>query len=316
MEDIVRSWGCQSMTNSSLQHHRLVATLIFTTVLLGLISVALDRSSEGIVYTAIISVAVLATVFHFALPGSGFFSAVFANSVGIYACIYVFFLNQNFDQASAMSQSLGFVLPLIGFLFGVLWRRQAILEATGLTERSEKNIERDVWHATVWILPLVIVGTASVILPLEDLGATDKSAALLTAMTIIALTAFLAASDISIFLLDIAILFGDFFTNASHLAKPAFAFFTCYSLLSIIFGCLYTALDRFSAVPNFLVGGIAQPISFGEGLYLSIVTLSTVGYGDLSAVSPVARMIVAGEIFLGVLLLLFGVQAILAPGRR
>lgn len=303
------------MSASARQHRRLIATLIFTSMLLGLISVSLDRANEGIVYIAIASVAVLAITFHFALPGSGFFSAVFANSVGIYACIYVFFLNQNFDEAGAASQSVGFVLPLIGFLIGVMWRRRTILAAVGRTERSERGIERDIWHVAVWIAPLVVVGAASVVMPFGEMQPADQDIALLAAMTIIALTALLAASDISIFLLDTAILFGDFFTNASHLAKPAFAFFTCYSLLTIIFGCLYTALDRFSADPNFLVGGVAREISFGEALYLSVVTLSTVGYGDLSAISPIARVAVAGEIFLGVLLLLFGVQAILAPRR-
>jgi voltage-gated potassium channel Kch len=98
--------------------------------------------------------------------------------------------------------------------------------------------------------------------------------------------------------------------------KPAFAFFTWYSLLAIVFACLYTIVDRFSPATHFVVAGEARDIQFSEALYVSIVTLSTVGYGDIVARSPSARMLVAVEIVVGVVLLLFGVQAFLAASTK
>ncbi len=296
-----------------LHHRRLAATLVFSSILLGLIALAIGESNPGIALAALLSVAALATVFHFILPGGDFFSAVFANSIGIYACLYVFFVSENFSRADALSQKIGFALPLIGFLIGVIWRRRQITAAVG---KASQDIEKDLWRAAIWIPPLIAVAAGSFLAPLDDLGREEHSIALLGAMTIIALTALLAARDIAAFLLDIGVLFETFFTNAAQLAKPAFAFFTCYSLLALIFGCLYAILDRYSELPNFSVNGELRPITFAEGLYLSVVTLSTVGYGDLSATSPIARIIVAGEIFAGVLLLLFGLQAILSSTRR
>jgi len=64
-----------------------------------------------------------------------------------------------------------------------------------------------------------------------------------------------------------------------------------------------------------LIYGNLRPITLPESLYLSVVTLSTVGYGDISASSALARMMVAAEILLGVLMLLFGVQAILTSKK-
>lgn len=95
------------------------------------------------------------------------------------------------------------------------------------------------------------------------------------------------------------------------------SFFARYSLLTIVFGSLFTIADRFSITPGFVVGGEVRPITFAEGLYVSIVTLSAVGYGDIVASGPAVRMLVAVEIFLGVMLILFGVQAILStPARK
>lgn len=295
-------------------HHRLLATVVFSLFLLGLIALSLGGANPGIAVAAALSVAILATIFHFVLPGSAFFSAVFANSIGVYACVFVFFLDQNFPQVGTRVQETGFVLPLLGFLAGVVWRRREIAADVVAQEGDAKR--QTGLRAMIWGAPLAIVGAATTILPIRQIEAADQEYALLTAMVIIALAALLAARDIASFLLSTAILSEDFFANAARLAKPAFAFFTVYSLLVLVFGCFYTILDRYSASANFLAGGVIRKLSFGEGLYLSIVTLSTVGYGDFIAQTTAARTLIGLEIFLGVLLLLFGVQAILSSGQK
>jgi len=60
----------------------------------------------------------------------------------------------------------------------------------------------------------------------------------------------------------------------------------------------------------------ARDITFAECLYFSIVTLSTVGFGDIVPVTDLIRMVVASEIVCGALLLLFGLSEILEYARR
>ena len=61
--------------------------------------------------------------------------------------------------------------------------------------------------------------------------------------------------------------------------------------------------------------GETLDLSFTECLYFSIITLSTVGYGDLVPLSPLVRLVVGVEIICGVLLLLFGFSEIISYSR-
>ena len=70
-----------------------------------------------------------------------------------------------------------------------------------------------------------------------------------------------------------------------------------------------------SAEPHFAINGVVRDITFPESLYFSLVTLSTVGYGDIVALSNPIRVLIGSEIVVGILLLLFGVSEILAQAR-
>jgi voltage-gated potassium channel len=295
------------------QHHRRwVGTIIFTAGLLGLIVLAIGNVSPGIAGWVLASVIVITSLLHYILPGNGLFSAVFANSVGIYACMYIFFASVNFTKVSPIPAQVGFVLPLIAFVAGLLWHRKRIAKAFLAEERS---LNFDLVRAAAWLLPLAAVGLITFLVPLDDMTAGEQDKVLLASMGIISITVLLASRDVALFLLDAGIVIEEFFTNMARLAKPAFAFFTWYSLLTIVYGCIYTIISAHSATHHFIVHGADRPITFAEGLYLSVVTLSTVGYGDVVASSPAARVLIASEIFLGVLLLLFGVEAILRSNR-
>jgi hypothetical protein len=70
-----------------------------------------------------------------------------------------------------------------------------------------------------------------------------------------------------------------------------------YLLLGLLFARVYTAWEAFA--PNPVLGG-AEPI---DTTYFSFTTLTTVGYGDILAVGPVARRIaviegMVGQVFL------------------
>lgn len=59
------------------------------------------------------------------------------------------------------------------------------------------------------------------------------------------------------------------------------------------------------------MGSVTRAISFSEAIYLSIVTISTVGYGDILPVSNIARLFASVAVICGVMLLLFGVSELL-----
>jgi voltage-gated potassium channel len=92
---------------------------------------------------------------------------------------------------------------------------------------------------------------------------------------------------------------------------PAFAFLTFYSLLIILFASAYHILSQYTGRPHFYVGGSPQVLSFSESIYFSIVSISTVGYGDIVPHSSVARLLASIEVVCGFMLLLFGVSEFL-----
>lgn len=74
-----------------------------------------------------------------------------------------------------------------------------------------------------------------------------------------------------------------------------------YLLLGVCFACAYSLIDSvipeaFQMAAADLRSGQAQSDAF---VYFSVVTLTTLGYGDITAVHPVARSVVMAEALLG-----------------
>ncbi|WP_419904473.1 potassium channel family protein [Kiloniella sp.] len=65
----------------------------------------------------------------------------------------------------------------------------------------------------------------------------------------------------------------------------------------------------------FLLNKAEKSLSFSESLYFSIITLSTVGYGDIVPLSHVIKAIVSLQIVVSVMLLLFGFSEIMSFSR-
>ena len=88
-------------------------------------------------------------------------------------------------------------------------------------------------------------------------------------------------------------------------SEHIFAALSAYLLGGIFFGVLYHAVEH--AWPgSFAASGASGGLSLYDGIYLSFVTLATLGYGDVVPVSEVARGLaiieaVAGQLFLAVM---------------
>ena len=281
--------------------------------MLGSIALALRGTSPAVALSTIIAVLGIVGLFHVAFKGSGFFSVIFANAVGVYACLYIILIVANFPSAHPVSVQLGFVLPLAMFAAGVLGHRGTIQH---ILEDTPKHITLPFRGVFRWIGPLLMMAIATTYLRISGWSAETQDGTLLTSMAVIGTVAFLASKNIALFLMKCGSTFRDFLNNAVKLAQPAFALLTCYSMITIFFGSLYAIYDQAMPAPQFLINGRAEALTFPDGLYLSLSTLTTVGFGDIIAISPFARLLVSAEVLCGVLLLLFGVEAMLDRHRK
>lgn len=88
-----------------------------------------------------------------------------------------------------------------------------------------------------------------------------------------------------------------------------------YMLIGMTFGLVYGAIDRLGGEPFFADG---EELTGSNALYFSFTTLTTVGYGDLTARSDVGHTIAAFEALVGQVYLVTVVAAIvgnLRPAR-
>jgi hypothetical protein len=81
---------------------------------------------------------------------------------------------------------------------------------------------------------------------------------------------------------------------------------SAYLLAGLSFGTLYWVLEQTLPGSLFYSGAAPQDFSHADGIYLSFVTLATLGYGDFVPKSDVARGMtileaIAGQLYLGVM---------------
>ncbi|TCZ66686.1 potassium channel protein [Roseicella aquatilis] len=134
-------------------------------------------------------------------------------------------------------------------------------------------------------------------------------------MAAIALISAIAVADVVRLLVDIAVIFRAVTLRLSRLAVPIAAFSSLWALLVVIFGCVYRIADGLSAGPLF--HGPAGParLGFSDALHFSVVTLSSVGYGDIQPVDDGIRVLASIEMLFAQLLLLFGFYEIMRGSR-
>lgn len=291
-----------------------LAGIGFTAGLVGLIAVAAGPEIDAGFVTLQLLVMLGAVAFFLrAFPGSRFFAIAFANGLAVYSCLFLVFTQTNFAQIGQIPMRIGFVLPLVAFLLGALMRRERIRRIV-LADNVPDSAE--VARSFLWLLPVFAVGVVTFILPTLRLSEMAAGIAFLAAMAAIAAIVFAVSADVSRFLIETGLLFEEFFGRIAQMVVPTFAFLTFYSITVIVFATLYRIIDRLAAAPNFHVAGQVRTITFPESLYFSIVTMATVGYGDIVPASDAARALAAIQVVLGVLLLLVGFSEIFSYTRE
>lgn len=78
--------------------------------------------------------------------------------------------------------------------------------------------------------------------------------------------------------------------------QTVFGGLAIYLQIGVMFSVVYSGLPLLTGTPFFIA---SRPIGPSDFLYYSIVTLTTVGYGDITAAEPIGRMLSVTEALLG-----------------
>lgn len=282
-------------------------SVIFTVVLVGLVATATD-TDPLVMWLSVATSALGFGFFYVTFAGGAHFGIVTANLLAIYGCMFEFFRHANFGQADRFAVLVSLMLPVGAFLVACLVRRHQI---TRLIHARRLRQLDDLPRISRWFVATLVVGAASFAVPQMGAGPADQDLYLLLAMLTIAGLIVLSIQDVVLVMVDIATVFELVAGRLDRLLMPMVAFMSFYALLIIVFACLYRIADLTTIAPQFIVAGEARRILFVEALYFSVVTMATVGYGDILPNSMLVRALSGIEIVSGIMMLLFGFSEIM-----
>lgn len=246
--------------------------------------------------------------FYLLFPNGLHFGVTTANLLAFYACLFVFFNEVNFPDASRLHVDLAFVLPA-GLFLGRCFLRRAYI--AWIIEQRRTTLMLHLPRLTRLAPGLAAIGLGSFLLPALGLDRNGQGMALVLSMAGIGALVAIAVGDVVLLLMDVTIVFEEIGRRLNRLLLPIMAFLTLYSLLVVVFGCLYRIVDLYSTQPQFTIVGGAARIAFHDAMYFSIITLTTLGYGDIMPHGPLVRMLAGMEVVMGILMLLFGFSEIM-----
>ncbi|MEM7026237.1 MAG: potassium channel family protein [Pseudomonadota bacterium] len=275
--------------------------IIYTVLLLALITAALHIDSLLMSSAVVASAAAVAGIAHRCLPESPILPLVLANAIGVYACAFVFVVEILFPEAGDLEAFASYLIPLIGFTVGLLLNRHR-------ADGSASPVD----GGAIWCwLSVAIIAASLALLHVDGFDGMLPTLALFGFAVGLGGVAYLSSQAIADVMTETGDLFRDFFATIRELIRPAYAFFTFYLLFVIVFASLYSIIDYVSLAPHFSIQGELRDIRFLEAIYFSLITFSTVGYGDMTPVSHAARIVVTIQVLTGVVLTLFGFFAIM-----
>ena len=230
-----------------------------------------------------------------------------ANGLAMYACLFTVIGRAAFPAAPELTQALGFLLPVAVFVGACWWRRAGLA-------RYARDGAADLNHLprfARWLAVIGVVGVVSLSLPINRLSPPWQGVALLLAMAIIAVLTARVVGDVVRLLVDVAAIFQSVTARLGSLAVPIAAYTSLWALLAVVFGSLYRIADGLSASALFHGPEGPHHVSFADALHFSIVTLCSVGYGDIVPADDGIRVLCGMQMLASQLLLLFGFYEIM-----
>ena len=284
-------------------------SLGFTVTLLGLVAAAIG--ADWVLTLGIAGISAVGLGFFYLLfPGGAHFGLTVANFMSIYACLFEFFREANFTAVSTDLTMVARALPLLGFMTGCLLHRKRVY----LLIHARRVRDLDLNHLPRllrWFLPTLLIGMASFALPGLAMDSKAASLILISAMGLVSVFVMIAVRDVVTLMVDVSLVFQAVGTRLERLVMPMLAFVTFYSLLVVVFTCLYRIADLTTPAPQFQMHGAPARIGFVDALYYSVATITTLGFGDIAPVSLLVRALTAMEVVCGILMLLFGFSEIM-----
>lgn len=227
----------------------------------------------------------------------------------LYATVFSVLATAQFPQAGEWARVASFLLPLAAFL-GTIWARRE--EVARIAEARSEAAELAALATRLrWLGAAALIGFVCFLLPLNRAEPWVQSLALTAAMAAIAGIVAWAFREVVGLAVDVALLMEEVASRGAHLVVPASVFVLVYALLVIGFGSAYRIADALSVSPLFQGPHGSLRLSFSDAMHFSIVTLSTVGYGDIQPADDGIRVLASLQVMAGLLLLLFGVAELL-----
>jgi len=242
-------------------------------------------------------------------PHGPLFALGVANGLAVYMCLYVVIGRSAFPHALGWALPIGFLMPVAAFV-GACWLKRGELVALasrGLDDADLAHLPR----VLRWFAMCGLVGVLALASPFNREGPESQTMVLMIAMAAISVISVIAVRDVVRLLVDVAAILTLVTARIRFLAVPMATYVSLFALLAMIFGCLYRIADALSEGPLFQKLGHMGRLDFSEALHFSIVTLATVGYGDILPVDDGVRILAAIEMLVGQLLLLFGFSEIM-----
>ena len=230
-----------------------------------------------------------------------------ANGLAMYACLFTVIGRASFPGAPEGMQAIGFLLPVAVFIGACWWRRAGLA-------RYARDGAADLDHLprfARWLAVIGMVGVVSLSLPINRFAPIWQGAGLLLAMAIIAGITARVVGEVVRLLVDVAAIFQSVTNRLGSLAVPIAAYTSLWALLALVFGCLYRIADGVSSTALFNGPAGPQRIGFADALHFSVVTLCSVGYGDLVPADDGIRVLCGLQMLSAQLLLLFGFYEIM-----
>ncbi|WPB84025.1 potassium channel family protein [Sediminicoccus rosea] len=295
------------MDMPSRRRRALLATVL---TLAFMLLVAMGVSDQGWIFAALaLLIASLALGgLHLIFPHGLMFALGAANGLAIYVSLFVVIGRASFPAAAEWSRAVAFLLPVLAFVLACWVRRDVLVGAASGEGRSDL---RHLPRAAGWLLPTCMIGIVSLSTPINRATPEWQSVALLVAMAGIAVIGAFSVGHIVRLLVDVSAILRRVGMRLQFLAVPVATYVSIFALLSVGFACFYRIADEFSRGEIFILMGQPGRLSFSDALHFSIVTLSTVGYGDIQPSDDGIRLLAAIQMILGQLLLLFGFAEIM-----